>query len=399
MDFQQAEEQMQALGENIYEIAKMRWNERENRTMSVEDRLTVDQIREKQGRYAIDEVNGENLYIRAPHDALHPIIFVDDNTPAGTEFLRGQGIIPACVVHTSTRDDGKPSLHCWYRMPERLDAPTRKAVEKILINRLHDKFPNKDKKKMPGDFGSNDGIHRGRLAGTWNFGLGKERDCPVVLLEASGHILSDAVAARLLEKAAPYIDYSPKRKPSAGLEEIRGHTYERPSIVDFYLTKVVPLMNPEREHYHQDLFAVGRLLNNGFCEMDIKKVLLLHDPNPIEDRKAGHEAHFLENIIQEAQGKKAPNPGGGEVLMPLPSAGASASVPPPISQPDPATQEPDTSEPRRVTGERVTGTISSDGKITFGTSTAKIQAPVRQRPRLQRGIKPVAVAASSGPKP
>lgn len=277
---------------------------------------------------------------------------------------------------------------------------------------------------MPGDFGSNDGIHRGRLAGTWNFGLGKERDCPVVLLEASGHILSDAVAARLLEKAAPYIDYSPKRKPSASLIEIQEHKYERPSIVDFYLTKVVPLMNPEREHYHQDLFAVGRLFDNGFCEMDVKKVLLEHDPNPIESRKPGREAWFLENIVrevQESQGKKAPQSspqtpptvqGGGEVFMS--SGGVPAAVPSSIPQPDPATS-PEPEQSRKPTGERVTGSITFDAdgrptiafgtpeapKATTATTTPTPSKPLRpaQRRSFSLGIKPVAVATSSGPKP
>lgn len=417
MEFQQAEEQMRALGENLYEIAKMRWNERENRTMSIDDTLTVEKIKERAGRYALDVINGENLYIRARPDALHPIIFIDDNTPAGAEFLRGQGITPACVVQTSIDDDGVPRLHCWYRMPSPLDCPTRKAVEKIIINRLHEKFPHPNPKKRPGDVGSNDGQHRGRLAGTWNHGLGKERDCPVMLIEASGHVLSDAVAAHLLEEAAPFIDYSPKRKPDASLEEIRDHKYERPSIVDFYLKNVVPKMDPTREHFKQDLFAAGYLLNNGFCEMDIKKVLLLHDPNPIEDRKAGREAWFLENIVQEAQGKKAPSPhpGGGEVLMPFPG-GVPAAVPP-ADQPDPAPSSEPLQEAPYVgqgTGQKMRGTISPDGKITFGVAFAdtptapetKPQAPATRpaaRRQFRLGVKPrgnpARPPAPSFPKP
>lgn len=395
MNFSQVEKQMAALGENIYEIAKMRWSEEKNRALSIDDILTIDKIRERAKRYALDEINGENLYIRAIPQNRHPIIFIDDTTPAATAFLREQGIIPACTVQTSTDEDGIPRLHCWYRMPEKIDVQTRKAVEKVLINRLHAKFPHPDPKKRPGDVGSNDGQHRGRLAGSWNHGLGKERDCPVTLLEASGHVLSSTVADALLDEAAPFIDYSPKRKPSASLMEIQEHKYERPSIEDFYRKMVVPKMDSRKAHYQQDIFAIGFLIKSGFCELDIKKVLLLHDPNPIEKRKAGREDWFLETIfreVEEALGKKAPSPqGGGEVLML--SAGACASVPPsPLSAANPGAVAPGIEKPYPAWGDgkRKRGSISPDGKISFGVAPAPekpVQAPVKPR-RRKFGVKP-----------
>ena len=365
MDFQQTEKQMVALGQDTYELARMKWDEAKNKSMSIGDLLTIEQIRAKRSRIEIEIQNQENWYLRAdyrPH-VQHDVVFIDDNTPQGAEFLRSQGVIPCCVVQTSTRDDGAASLHCWYRMPAPLDVQTRKAVERVLLNRLHAEFPHPDPTQRPGDNRSADGCHRGRLAGTWNFGLGKERDCPVVLLEATGHILSEYVAAELLEAAAPYIDYSPKRKPSQNLLEIQEHKYENPKIVRWFTENVVSKMDSTRPHYQQDLFAVAKLLRAKFSDIDIKKVLLENDPNSILDRKRD-PAFFLETVLQEIKASLAPKapsptPGGGRGTLHLREL---ASAPPSVPQLIPAPQEPEQEKP--FTG---LGTISPDGRIEFNT--------------------------------
>lgn len=413
MDFSQVEKQLKALGQDVYELARMKWNPAKNRPMSLSDLLTVEEIREKQSRIEIEMKNEENWYLRAdPRPGIkHEVIFIDDNTPDGRDFLKNQGVIPACVVQTSTRSNEIPSLHCWYRMPTALDVQTRKAVEKVLLNRLHTEFPHDDPKMIPGDFGSNDGCHRGRLAGTWNFGLGKKKDCEIILLEASGHVLSDEITAVLLEEAKHFINYAPKIKLSDSLLEIENRKYENPKVVQWFTENIVPKMDAKKPHYFQDLFAARMLLRANFSEIDTKKVLLEHDPNPIFERKRD-PAFFLENILREARKSLLPQASpsiphhcGGEVLVPfrelasaLPSAPAA-----PAADSDSGASAPDTKFFGYIENGKIFFNVNpkKNGTSTFPTFSEKSllpqsipnenpdkKTPFTQPRRKSHGVKP-----------
>lgn len=381
MDTVQIKRQLAALGQPTYGIAKMRWSEELNRPLKQEDFRNWPQMEKQLSRYAHAEKSGENLYIRAVPTIAHEIIFLDDVTPDAITFLKNQGVIPACVVQTSTAETGVPRLHAWIRLADAQEAPTRKAIEKILIDRLHAEFPDPVEKNRPGDRGSNDGIHLGRLAGSWNYGLKKPRNCPVELMEATGYILPPDVSAALLTEATPFIDLTPrKRKVDADVQAIIDHVYERPEIVSTYIQKVVPKMDTSQEHYRQDFFAVSYLLNAKFCDMDIIKCLFDHDPNPIQERKAGREAYWLHRTVEEAKAhmRTKPSPRQKSVTPPAggrgvhASAGAEAGFMP-SNEESAVVYATDLSPEELAAAARgmCHGTVSRDGVVNWGKSYAE----------------------------
>ena len=416
-DLTQAESQMIALAQPEYEIAKMRREPGATKNLYQSDRRTIEEMRRKAAAYAADTARGENLYIRADPDGIHDIIFIDDTRQEAVDYLDAQGIKPACTVETSVKH-GKASLHTWYRLSEPTDRMTRKAVEYTLIKKLHEQFPDPDPERMPGDYGSCDGGHLGRLAGSRNYGLTKPKDNAVVLVEATGYVLSADVTAALLSEAEE--NKKEMRKLDADLEEVKNHEYENIKIIQWYKENVVPRMRKELPHFRQDFFAVCAMLRAKFGEMDIKKVLWDHDPNPIQERKVGHEAHYLACTLYNARAEvgnaHSPKPSlppvvGGGSALPFAGACASAAI---DQQLTPATQEPDTETPYVPggTGKLMSGVITPDGQILFGTPGAPAPAPKPQatassRPAARRqfrlGVRRLGAAprptASPSPKP
>ena len=65
MDFSQVEQQMRALGQNTYELARMKWSEAKGKSMSIGDLLTIEEIRNKRSRIELEIENQENWYLRA----------------------------------------------------------------------------------------------------------------------------------------------------------------------------------------------------------------------------------------------------------------------------------------------------------------------------------------------
>lgn len=334
------EKQFWALGQDQYEIVKMRREPGTVNNFYQTDTRTLDDMRRKIDKYSMDVQQGENLYIRALPDDIHEVIFLDDMSEEAVDFLsRKKGMIPCCIVETSEKN-GKPSLHCWYRLDEPTDRPTRKAIEYHLISMLHENFPDPDPKKMPGDFGSNDGCHLGRLAGSWNYGLTSRKNNPIMLVEASGHILSYYVTQDLLEKSEKYRDIN-RKKIDIELEKIISHEYDNEKIVQWYRENAIPKMISTRPHFEQDFDSVCRLLKAkpNFSDLDIMKVLWENDPNPIQERKQSHEAHYLALTVYKAKKhlgiatEEVPSPtptskkkeGGGSALLSA-SADAPASA-------------------------------------------------------------------------
>lgn len=396
----QAETQMIALKQSEYEIVKMRRKPGTTKNLFQSDQRTVKDMKRKSDAYAADTDRGENLYIRAEPDGVHEVVFVDDTHQQAVDFLAAQGIEPACIVETSVKH-GVPSLHAWYLLSEPVDRVTRRAVEYTLIKQLHEQFPHDDPARMPGDFHSCDGGHLGRLAGSWNHGLSKPKNNAVTLVEATGRILSPEVTARLLAEAEE--NKKELVKLDADLEEIKNHTYQNPKIVQYFRENVVPKMDSRKPHYLQDFFATCYMLNAKFAEDDIKKVLWEHDPNPVSERKVGHEAHYLAVTLYKAQAKVgtplspkpslAPSVGGGSGDAFCLSAGACASVPPsPLSAANPGATAPDIEKPYSTWGDgkRKRGSISPDGKIQFGVAPVD-ENPVSAKPKPRRkrlGVKP-----------
>lgn len=307
---EQIKKQMLAMGQDQYEITKIKNSNGKN--LVVSDFRTIDDMRIHANKYHFDIKQRENLYIRAIPHAHHPLIFLDDLNPKAVDFLKYHDLHPCCVVETSKKNE-IPSLHAWLKLSEDIDRPVRKAIEYFIIKNLHEAFPD----SKPGDLGSNDGGHLGRLAGSWNFGLKTPKNNPVVLVSSSGVTLSLELTQMLISESEIYINKKVTKNDELSI--IEGHEYENPKIIKYYLENVVPRMNPKYEHYKQDLYAVGKLLYAGFSEMDVKKVLLDHNPNPIRVRKKERESFYLTSIVNQCQ-----SPPllllpccGGDVLMPL----------------------------------------------------------------------------------
>lgn len=355
---QQVIRQMQAIGQKVYEIGMMK---RENyRTLHQSDIRTVVEMVDHLYRYKPKNGNlhKENIYIRALPDEIHNVIFLDDLTPDALNYMKEKGVLPAAVVHTSTKS-GIASLHAWYKLPQNMDRATRKAVEYILLTELHAAFPDDP---QPGDFGSNDGGHYGRLAGFQNHGLTSPRDCPVILTEATGHTLSHDVGQQLLEKAAPFIDYEPTPNTFEPLNEIWERPYENPKIVHYFKENVLPKIDYSRPPYQQDFFLVCYLLRKQFSPADVKKVLLELTPHPIHEGRKRNPPYYLWLTMKDAAEAIEANPhdyqprisphsapglgyGGAHVLLPF--AGAGATAPAPGSQPTEHTATPKR-PPRRI---------------------------------------------------
>ena len=314
------EKQFSALGQDEYEIVKMRRETGATKNLYQTDIRTIEDMKRKIDSYQVDVERGENLYIRALPDSIHEVIFIDDTHQDAIDFLAQQDILPACVVETSVKNE-RASLHAWYRLSESVNRATRKAIEYVLIKKQHDKFPDPDIKKMPGDFGSNDGGHLGRLAGSHNFGLTKPKNNAVLLVESTGYVLSQRVTDKLLEEAEKHI--TTFKKFDADLENIKSHAYDNQKIVQYFKENVIPKMNSACAHFEQDFFAVTYLLKAKFSEADIKKVLLEFDPNPIFERKIGHEAHYLEVTVFNAKQKLETSP----PKAPIKTQGGGCGVP------------------------------------------------------------------------
>lgn len=300
---EQIERQMYSMGQTEYEIVKMKRMPGALKNLYISDIRTIEDMSKHIDKYIYDvQQRKENLYIRAIPDYSHPVIFLDDMNEESLNFLISKGINPCCTVQTSIKQ-GNPSFHVWLKLCEDVDRPIRKVVEYYLIKELHEQFPN----QKPGDFGSNDGGHLGRLAGSWNFGLLKQKNNPVVLVSSDGCTLSPQVTQMLLAESSIYIDQCTNKKIDNDLHKINLHEYENPKIIKYFKENVIPKMNANYPHYQQDLFAAGKLLYAGFSEMDVKKVLLEHDPNPISTRKPEREALFLSHIINQCQDNTSQN--------------------------------------------------------------------------------------------
>lgn len=394
---EQVRRQLEALGQKIYEIGMMRFDEGIEDTLRRSDFRTPHQVMDHLYRYRNFSANGENIYVRATPDAIHGIIFLDDVTPDAQAYLEADGIIPASVVETSRTPAGVPRLHCWYRLAWKVDRPTRKAIEYVLITRLHGRFPNPDPKQCPGDFGSNDGGHYGRLAGFHNHGLRTPRDCPTTLVSASGHILSPEVTEKLIQEATPHIDRTPKKKDFEDLDEIRSRPYEKPRIVTFIKEKVYPKIDPDRAPFEQDFWMVCYLLKSKFSQADVKKALLELTPNPIHEGRKRNPPYYLDLTMTKALKAvkmKREVPLTQPDPIPDPEHGGAACVPAPAGAG--ATHEP--SAPLLPdysigtgSGQLMTGKITVDGQILFGLEQAAEAKPGPSlersgRPRLRRGI-------------
>mgnify|MGYP002561748069 CR=1 FL=1 len=311
-------QQMQAIGQETYEIGMMK--RENNRTLHLSDERNVYEMIDLLYKYSQrnDEKSKENIYIRPLPDIEHNVIFLDDLTPAALNYLKEKGILPACVVQTSEKS-GVPSLHAWYKLPENVDRPTRKAVEYRILTDLHERFPDPDPKKCPGDFGSCDGGHYGRLAGFHNHGLTSPRDNPVSLIESTGHTLSSDVAQRLLTEAAPFIDRNPTPKNFEALETIWQRPYENNKTVQYVKENILPKVDSSRPPYQQDFFICMYLLRKGFSEADTKKALLELSPHTINEDRKRNPAYYIDLTLSKARQALDQDP------PPIPSRGAACA--------------------------------------------------------------------------
>lgn len=274
--------QWDALGQQRYEFGQIT---QDGRTWN--DIRRWENLRQKLERYTTSNEEGkENIYIRPVPADEHSIIFLDDVTVEGINFLRENGIFPACVAETS-----QTNFQIWIRLANHQPREIRKGIERYIIGLL-------EQHGYHADSGSADGMHYGRLVGFINQKPSRG-GFRVALIEATGEILSDEKTTFLLQQslATATTSLAVTNDCYPSLEDIRVNEYDQPDIVEFF-GKLLPSIYPGGDRSRQDFMLCARCAKEGYSEKDICKALL--ELGPHDCMRKSKPSQYLYKTVRAA---------------------------------------------------------------------------------------------------
>ena len=230
---------------------------------------------------------GNDIYIRPAEQARHGLVLVDDLSSDDLDAMKQEGREPAAIIETSPKN-----YQAWVKVAQ--DAP---AVHRGVIAR-------ELAREYDADPASADSRHYGRLAGFTNR---KDKHTSrtgyqpwVLCRESSGQIAT--AGPELMQQAGQVLDSIERRQEKArrleGIEAGPKPSYRR-DAVDDYRSEMAGLIKRYGDDLSRcDFIAAMKLASNGREPDEIAKAMAEASP-AIMDRKAGHEADYIQRTLQK----------------------------------------------------------------------------------------------------
>ncbi|WP_349355932.1 DNA-primase RepB domain-containing protein [Escherichia coli] len=229
---------------------------------------------------------GNDIYIRPAEQARHGLVLVDDLSSDDLDAMKQEGREPAAIIETSPKN-----YQAWVKVAQ--DAP---AVHRGVIAR-------ELAREYDADPASADSRHYGRLAGFTNR---KDKHTSngyqpwVLCRESSGQIAT--AGPELMQQAGQVLDSIKRRQEKArrleGIEAGPKRSYRR-DAVDDYRSEMAGLIKRYGDDLSRcDFIAAMKLASNGREPDEIAKAMAEASP-AIMDRKAGHEADYIQRTLQK----------------------------------------------------------------------------------------------------
>ncbi|WP_024203165.1 DNA-primase RepB domain-containing protein, partial [Escherichia coli] len=216
----------------------------------------------------------------------HGLVLVDDLSSDDLDAMKQEGREPAAIIETSPKN-----YQAWVKVAQ--DAP---AVHRGVIAR-------ELAREYDADPASADSRHYGRLAGFTNR---KDKHTSngyqpwVLCRESSGQIAT--AGPELMQQAGQVLDSIKRRQEKArrleGIEAGPKRSYRR-DAVDDYRSEMAGLIKRYGDDLSRcDFIAAMKLASNGREPDEIAKAMAEASP-AIMDRKAGHEADYIQRTLQK----------------------------------------------------------------------------------------------------
>lgn len=221
-----------------------------------------------------------HIYIRPKGN--QGLILIDDATQAVIDRLKGDGVIPACVVETSPLN-----FQAWVRMSKTdLDNEKATQVAQYLAYRYDC------------DAAAAAWRQFGRLAGFTNtkpHHVGKDGKFPFVLLhDATGTLAPDA--ARIFEEAHEW-----EKRRAAQRHLVMSNEPPQGEAADMFKRELASLVARYGDNLNEsqaDWMIASKLAQQGFPREDIAAAMVAYSPD-IQERKFGRVEKYVETTLNK----------------------------------------------------------------------------------------------------
>lgn len=230
---------------------------------------------------------GNDIYIRPAEQVRHGLVLVDDLSSDDLDAMKQEGREPAAVIETSPKN-----YQAWVKVAQDASAGHRGVIARELA------------REYDADPASADSRHYGRLAGFTNR---KDKHTTrtgyqpwVLCRESSGQ--SATAGPELMRDAGLVLESIERRQEKArrleGIEARPQRRYRR-DAVDEYRSEMAGLVKRYGDDLSKcDYIAAMKLASNGREPGEIAKAMAEASP-AIMDRKAGHEADYIQRTVQK----------------------------------------------------------------------------------------------------
>jgi hypothetical protein len=231
-----------------------------------------------------------DIYIRPAASEPHGLVLVDDLSSDDVDAMKQEGHEPAAVLETSPEN-----YQAWVKTGDDTPAAQRGLVARKLA------------RDYDADKGSADAHHYGRLAGFTNR---KDKHASrtgyqpwVLCRESSGQTASQGPA--LVQRSTEIVEQHERKQEKAHrLQEIERPapmaTGQRRSATDEYRGEMAGLVKRYGDDLSKcDFIASMKLASKGRSADEIGEAMAEVSPG-IMERKAGHEADYIERTVSKA---------------------------------------------------------------------------------------------------
>lgn len=275
--------QLKAMGCDLYDIGI-----RDSATGKMMNReWTLQEVVENAAWLKRMNAQGNDIYIRPAESARHGLVLVDDLSSFDLDAMKEEGREPAAVIETSPKN-----YQAWVKVAANAPAEHRGAIARRLA------------REYDADPASADSHHYGRLAGFTNQKpkhTTKTGYQPWVLCRASSGQAA-TTGPQMVQEAGQELESKERQQEQArrleGIETAQPRRYHRTAL-DEYRSEMAGLVKRFGDDLSKcDYIAAMKLAMKGIDPDEIAKAMAEASPG-LMDRKAGHEADYIERTIKK----------------------------------------------------------------------------------------------------